>query len=462
MSGYLITGAILIDGQSERRGTLRTEGDRIAEIHPPDLTALDLADLAARHDGAIVDGAGRWLVPGGVDPHVHFALPAAGTTTCDDFATGTQSALAGGTTTVIDFVTPGREQSLVEATERRLAEAEAACCDYALHASATAWRETTASELRQCHERFGLRSLKLYLAYLETIGLGDADLVRAMQVAAELELTVMLHCEDGLEVARRQRDLLAAGEVGPLAHARSRPPQLEIDAVARALRLAARTGCRPYVVHVSTAGALAAVAAARAHGQTVLAETCPQYLLLDESRYEAPFVEAAACVMSPPLRSRDNPRALREALERGDVDVVATDHCAFTRAQKNLGRDDFTRIPGGAAGVEHRLALLGTLGLAPAAWVGLVARRPAEIFGLYPRKGSLEPGADADLVLWDPAVEWTVSSADDHHPGDHSIWEGHAARGRAETVWSRGELVVGGGEVQAAVGRGRFLLGSSS
>jgi len=463
LGGYLITGATLIDGDGERPGSLRTEGERIAAILPADVPDADLADLAARHGCEVVDGRGRWLVPGGVDPHVHFALPVGDTVTVDDFATGSRAALAGGTTTIIDFVTPARDQSLVEATEARLAEAARSSCDYALHASATAWRSTTAAELGACVERYGLRSLKLYLAYLETIGLADADLFAAMQAAAALDLTVLVHCEDGASVSQRQRALVTAGETGPAAHLRSRPPRCEVDAVVRALDLAARAGCRPYVVHVSTGGAVVAIRAARARGQTVLAETCPQYLVLDENAYRRPFAEAAAFVMSPPLRAPAERDALRTAVWRGDLDVVATDHCAFDRRQKDRGRGDFTRIPGGASGVEHRLALLYTLGvvpgaLTPSAWVRLVSAQPARIFGLYPRKGSLAPGADADLVLWDPAVTRVIHAAEDHEVCDHSVYEGLAVRGRAERVWLRGTEVVRQGEILAPTDGGTFIL----
>lgn len=463
MSGYLITGAGLVDGDGERPGSLRTDGERIAEVLPADLPDADLADLAARHGCAVVDGRGRWLVPGGVDPHVHFALPVGDTVTVDDFATGTRAALAGGTTTIIDFVTPRRDESLLEATAARLVEAARSSCDYALHASATAWRSTTAAELRACVDRFGLRSLKLYLAYLETIGLEDADLFAAMQAAAALDLTVLLHCEDGASVSQRQRALLAAGETGPAAHPRSRPPACEVDAVVRALDLAARAGCRPYVVHASTGGAVAAIRAARTRGQMVRAETCPQYLLLDEDAYQRPVAEAALFVMSPPLRSPAERDALRAAVWRGDLDVVATDHCAFDRRQKERERGDFTRIPGGASGVEHRLALLYTLGvvpgaLTPSAWVRLVSAQPARIFGLYPRKGSLAPGADADLVLWDPTAAGVIRAAADHEVCDHSVYEGLAVRGRAARVWLRGRTVVADGRLDAAPGQGRCVL----
>jgi dihydropyrimidinase len=465
MNGYLISGATLVDGDSARPGSLRTAGERIAEELPPHLAAGDLADLAARHDCEMIDGRGLWLIPGGVDPHVHFALPAAGTVTADDFLSGSRAALAGGTTTVLDFVTPGRRESLVAAAAVRLAEASPAACDFGLHASVTAWRPETAAELATCARELGLRSVKLYLAYLETVGLADAVLEAALQAAAALDLTVLMHCEDGARIAARQRELLAAGERGPAAHPRSRPPVCEETAVVHALALAAQTECRPYLVHLSTAGAIGAVKTARARGRTVYAETCPQYLLLDESLYAGDFAAAAPYVMSPPLRSFAHRGALRAALADGVIDVVATDHCAFNLAgQKELGRDDFTRIPGGAAGVEQRLTLLYTLGvatglLAPAAWVRLVSTRPAQIFGLYPRKGSLAAGADADLVLWDPAATWTIRARDAHGRSDHSIYEGRPVRGRPVRVWSRGETVFADGRLQAAAGRGRFLRG---
>ncbi len=463
MNGWVITGARLVDGDGAREGTLRIAGERIAEVLP---AAVDAAAVATRHGAELVDGRGRWLIPGGVDPHVHFALPVAGTVTCDDFAGGTRAALAGGTTTVIDFVTPGRGEPLRATVEARLREASSAVCDYSLHLSVTEWRDATAAELRDVSREFNLRSVKLYMAYLETIGLDDGALAAAMRACADLDLTVLLHAEDGAEVTRRQHALLAAGETSPAAHPRSRPPEVEEAAVRRALVLAREAGCRLYVVHVSTAGGLAAIAAARDAGQAVFAETCPQYLWLDESAYDAPLDQAACCVMSPPLRAPAHREALRAAVRRGDVDVLATDHCAFTRAQKSFSRDDFTCIPGGAAGVEQRLALTYTAcvvqgGLSPAAWVRLVAQRPAEIFGLAPRKGRLAAGADADLVLWHADREWTITAGDAHGRSDHLLYEGLRVRGQVDRAWSRGELVAVAGRIVAPDGRGRLLTSNT-
>jgi dihydropyrimidinase len=449
----LITGAILVDEHGERPGCVRVRDGRIAAVTgapPADASGCD-----------VVDGAGCLLLPGGVDPHVHFALPAGGTVTADDFASGGAAALAGGTTTVIDFVTPGRDQPLTAAVQARLAEAAACACDYTLHLGATAWRPGLADELRACVEGFGLRSLKLYMAYLESIGLGDGDLGRAMAAAADLDLTVLLHCEMGRRVAQRQRELLAFGDTGPAAHPRSRPPEVEAGAVERALELAAAAGCRPYIVHMSTAGAVDAVAAARAAGRTVLAETCPQYLLLDESVYAGAFDRAAAAVMSPPLRAPAHRDAMRRALAGGVIDTVGTDHCSFTAAQKAAGRGDFTRIPGGAAGVQHRLALLMTLAgeglLSRADVVRVACSGPARAFGLYPRKGALAVGADADLVLWDPDARGVITAAGDRHAADQSVYEGLAVRGKPRRVWLRGACVVDGDRVTARPGGGIFL-----
>jgi dihydropyrimidinase len=459
MTAVVITGAKLVDGNGVREGTLRVEGERIAEV----LSAgIDAAAVAARHGADLIDGRGRWLIPGGIDPHVHFALPVAGTITCDDFASGTRAALAGGTTTIMDFVTPVRGESLRAAVEARLREASSAVCDYSLHLSVTEWRAGMVAELRDVSREYGLRSVKLYMAYLETIGLADDALASAMKACADLDITVLLHAEDGAEIAWRQRALLAAGEISPAAHARSRPPAVEEVAVRRALGIVRRTGCRLYVVHVSTAGAIAAITAARAAGQNVFAETCPQYLCLDERAYDGSFDRSANYVMSPPLRARAHCDALRTAVARGEFDVFATDHCAFTEAQKVSVRGDFTRIPGGVAGVEQRLAVTYKIcvveeGMPPSQWVRLITCRAAEIFGLNSRKGSLAVGADADLVLWDPDHEWTITAAAAHSHSGHSIFEGVTVRGQVDRVWSRGALTVADDRVIPAEGRGCHL-----
>ena len=438
MTDLIVTNARLIDADRDEPGGLRVANGRIAELLPADLSSDDLGALACRHDAEVVDAEGLWLIPGGVDPHVHFALPVAGTVTVDDFASGSRAALAGGTTSFIDFITPAPGSSLIAATEARLAEAATSVCDHSFHLTVTSWGSGTAAEMRRCRDEFGLSSVKLYLAYLESIGLEDDDLFRAMRTAADLGLTVLLHCEDGHRVSARQKELLAAGRRGPDAHPDSRPAEFEVASVLHALELAARAGCLVYVVHASTAGAVEAVARARDSGQSALVETCPQYLLLDDSRYRGDPIDAAACVMSPPLRPVEHGAALRRAVLTGMIDTVGTDHCSFTIAQKTAA-ENFTRIPGGAAGVQHRLGLLRTAvpELTPRAWVKLISAEPARLFGFEGRKGCLKPGADADIVLWDPEAASILDGAADAHRCDHGIYDGIASLGRPRRVWQR-------------------------
>ena len=440
MSDLIITNARLIDADRDERGGLRVADGRIAELLSADMSTDDLGALALRHDADVTDANGLWLIPGGVDPHVHFALPVAGTVTIDDFASGSKAALAGGTTTFIDFITPAPGTSLIAATEARLAEAETSACDYSFHMTVTSWGPDTAAEMKQCRDEFGLTSVKLYLAYLESIGLEDDDLFNAMRAAANLGLTVLLHCEDGHRVSAQQQKLLAAGRRGPDAHPDSRPAEYEEASVRHAIKVAERAGCRIYVVHASTIGAVEAVARARDEGQDVLIETCPQYLLLDDSRYRGDPLDAAACIMSPPLRTVEHGMALRKAVLEGLIDTIGTDHCSFTRAQKNAAAD-FTKIPGGAAGVQHRLGLLAAAvpELSPRDWVKLVSASPARAFGLNNCKGQLQIGCDADLVLWNPEPCPTITHSDEHRC-DHSIYFGMTVKGESVRIWRRGKV----------------------
>jgi len=462
MGDFLISGATLVSGTEERQGSLRISDGAIAEILPPETSTGELARLAERHGCEVVDGSGCLLIPGGVDPHVHFALATGGGLTADDFVSGSQAALAGGTTTVIDFITPGRDESLVVAAESRLEEAAACACDYSLHQSVTHWGPDTASQLEDVARKHGLSSIKIYLAYLESIGLGLEEMTAVMAVAANHDWPVLVHCEDGAEIARRQQALLAANHVDPDTHPLSRPPAVEETAVHWALAAAEVTGCRPYLVHLSTEAAVDAVLEARSKGQTVVAETCPQYLLLEVDAYAQEFSASAPFIMSPPLRDSVNRQAVARAVLDGTFDVVASDHCSFNQSQKEAGKGDFTRIPGGVAGVEHRLALLHTLaavgGMSQVDWVRLVSEGPARTFGLYPRKGSLDIGADADLVLWDPVATRVLSTATDHHRADHLAWEGTPVRGRVMRTWLRGEVVVENDLVMATSGNGRLLV----
>ncbi len=447
-----------------KNGTVVTASDRwVGDVRCRDGAIAEVgAGLAGEPGEEVVDASDLLVFPGGVDPHVHMELPVAGTVSSDDFdETGTAAALAGGTTTIIDFVHPERGEGFLEALAARRREAAKAVADYGLHMAVTWWGDATAAEMAACVER-GVPSFKIYLAYKATVGLDDDDVVRVLAAAAELPALVLVHAEHG-EMVEHLRDRMAAeGHTSPRWHAASRPPELEGEATNRAAVLAGTAGASLYVVHVTCRQSVAALAAARARGWPVSGETCPQYLLLDDSVYERPGFEGAAFVCAPPLRPADHAPALWEALEHGDLEIVATDHCPFTMEQKRLGADDFRKIPGGAAGVEHRLALLYTHGVGEGRFdehrfVDLVSTRPAKRFGLYPRKGEIAPGSDADLVLWDPEATATISAATHHHRCDRTPFEGFSVQGQPAVVIAGGRVVFRDGKLDVERGAGRFL-----
>jgi len=453
----LIQNADLVTSEDRFRGDVRCREGRIVEV------GEELEPASG--DGEIrLDASGLLVFPGGVDPHVHMSLPVAGTVSSDDFASGSRAALAGGTTTLIDFVHPERGEDLTAALNARKREAEPSVIDYGFHMAVTWWGDGVAEGMERCVRSEGIASFKLYMAYRETVGLPDEELIEAMAVAGRLGARVLVHAEHGPIVDYLRAALVAAGEMGPASHPRSRPPEAEGEATVRATVLARLTGAPLYVVHVTCRQAMEAVARARAEGWDVYGETCPQYLLLDDSVYHLPDFESAAYVIAPPIRPRGHQNALWQALVTGVLSVVGTDHCPFHLAgQKELGRDDFRRIPGGAAGIEHRLALLYTHGVRSGhldlpSFVDLVSTRPARIFGLYPRKGSLEVGADADLVLWDPEATQTISAATHHHNCDRSIYEGFEVTGLPAMVIASGEVRYRDGELRVEPGCGRYLV----
>ena len=449
----LIKNGDIVTASARWTGDIRCRDGRIVELG---------GNLERAADEEIVDASGQLVFPGGVDPHVHMSLPVMGTVSSDDFESGTAAGLAGGTTTIIDFVHPERGQDFMEALTERRREAEVSCCDYAFHMAVTWWGEHTAGWMARCVEA-GIPSFKVYLAYLETVGLGDRELVSVLETAADLDALIVAHAEQG-EVIERLRDRLAAAGGGgdPMLHARSRPPETEGEATAHAVALAGHAGCRLYVVHVTCRPAIEAIAAAQLRGERVWGETCPQYLLLDDRVYEADDFEGAAYVIAPPIRPLGHQEPLWNALHAGTLQSVGTDHCPFTMEQKRLGIDDFRRIPGGAAGIEHRLALLYTHGVVAGRidihrFVDLVSTRPAMIMGLRPRKGSIALGSDADLVVWDPDATSTISAATHRHQCDRSLFEGYEVRGRPTYVVSGGRIAMAAGDLRARPGDGRFL-----
>lgn len=450
----LIRDGDLVTGERRWRADIRCRKGRIVEI----------GEALERQPGEeLVDASDLLVFPGAVDPHVHMELPVAGTVSADDFETGTAAALTGGTTTIIDFVHPERGESFLEALQTRKQEAAKAVSDYGLHMAVTWWGEHTREWITQCVREEGIPSFKIYMAYLATVGLGDEDIIRVLETTSELEALVLVHAEHGQVIEHLRDKFIAEGKVEPVYHARSRPPETEGEANGRIAMLASLTGADLYVVHVTCEQAVAAIAAAQGRGQRLWAETCPQYLLLDDSVYELPDFEGASYVIAPPIRAKSHQEILWKALESGTLQAVGTDHCPFDFTdQKELGREDFRLIPGGAAGVENRLALLFTHGVEGGKidlhrFVELVSTNPARIFGLYPRKGTLQVGADADLVLWDPSATSTLSAKTHHHRCDRSIYEGFEVKGAPMTVIANGEIRYHDGDLRVERGTGRFL-----
>jgi dihydropyrimidinase len=451
--GILIKNATAVTDAERWQGDILCREGKIVALGP---------NLEPATGDEIVDAADQYVFPGGVDPHVHMELPVAGTVSSDDFETGTAAGLAGGTTTIIDFVHPERGQDPLDALAARQREAEKAVADYGFHMAVTWWGEEMARGMSRCVNEEGIPSFKAYMAYKETVGLEDEELVEVMATIADLEALLLVHAEHGDLVEHLRNRLADEGRSEPSSHPLSRPPAAEGEATHRAAVLADQTGASLYVVHVTCREAAAAIATARRENHRILGETCPQYLLLEDSVYDKPDFEGAAYVVSPPIRPTGHQDALWEAIANGDLQVVGTDHCPFHMHQKEAGKTDFRLIPGGAAGIEHRLPLLYTYGVGEGRFdlhrfVELVSTRPAKIFGLYPRKGSITVGADADLVIWDPEATATISARTHHHRCDRSIFEGFELRGLPSTVVARGVIRYRDGQLMAERGAGRFL-----
>ncbi len=453
MPRLLLRDALVVNAEGRAAGDILVHEGRVVAVGP----RLPVGDAR------VLDAGGLPVLPGGVDPHVHFSLETGAGTSGDDFASGSRAALAGGTTTVIDFVTPARGQGLLEAFGLRRAQAVGCACDYGLHMGVTDFGPDTAAEMRRLAEEEGVTSFKVYLAYLDSIGVDDRRFLQVLQAAAGIGALVTVHAEHGEAVAFLRERLRAAGRLAPRFHPRSRPPELEAEAVNRALLLARLAGAPLYVVHVSTRQGAAAIAAARRAGQRAYGETCPQYLVLDQRLYRRGLREAACAVCSPPLRPPSHGRALWRALQAGGLQTVATDHCPFAwEGLRERQAGDFTRLAGGLGGVEWRLSLLHTHGVAAGRFslermVELVSAAPARLFGLYPRKGVIRPGADADLVVWDPGARWTVTAAAQWQRCDHTVYEGMELVGRPRTVIAGGRVAFSDGRVTAGPGGGRYL-----
>jgi dihydropyrimidinase len=450
-----------------RHGEIVTATERrVADLYVADGRIAAIGEGLERRSAAdqVLDAAGRYVFPGFVDPHVHMALPVAGTVSADDFATGTASGVAGGTTTILDFVVPERGQPLLDALRDWRERARGAVADYGFHMGISGWHEGVAAEMRAVVAEHGIPSFKVLMAYKGTLMVDDGELFRVMKQAARLGAVVLVHAENGEAVAALQQELRARGDLGPEFHPLSRPSCLEGEATNRALVLAKLHGTEVYIVHMTCREAVEALERARAAGERCYGETCPQYLLLDDTVFAKPGFEAAAYVCSPPLRptGQGHQGALWRGLATGTLDTVGTDHCPFTMEQKRLGRDDFTRIPGGIPGIEDRLALLYTYGVCEGRFdlnrlVAIGSTNAARIFGLYPRKGEIAVGSDADLVLYDPGGTSVRSARTHHSRGDRNPYEGMVVKGRPTHVLVRGRVAFAEGRLDVEPGAGRYL-----
>lgn len=393
----------------------------------------------------LADMAGKLIFPGFIDAHTHFDLHVAGTVTADDFYTGTKAALLGGTTTIVDFATQYRGESLKQGLCNWHQKADGkSSCDYGFHMSITDWNETTRAELKEMME-LGVTSFKLYMTYDTQVD--DKTLFEILTALKEVGGITGVHCENSGVIAALQEELAAAGVLGVVAHPRSRPLAAEAEAVNRLLRLAEIADVPVIVVHLTCGEGLKAIRAARERGQVVYAETCPQYLLMDDRLYDLPGFEGAKYVIAPPLRKDEDRQVLWEALKNGEIQTVATDHCSFTTEQKKLGEKDFRKIPGGMPGVETRGVLMYSEGVAqgrlsPGQMCALLCENPARLYGMYPEKGVIAPGADADLVIIDPGAKWTITARQQMQNTDYAPFEGKLVNGRIESVYLRGMKVV--------------------
>lgn len=455
MEKIWIRNGILVDGSFSFTGEMIVAGGKIVEV----------GEALGKPDGEVteLDAGGNFVFPGGLDPHVHLELPTPAGPSSDDFLSGTRAALLGGTTSIIDFVTPSREQSLPDAFLERKAFAEKSLIDYTFHMGLSGWHPTSDEEMRQCVHDYGINSFKAYLAYRATIGVDYAGLENILRSGQKLDSIVCVHCEDGSLIQELQENFIKQGLTTPRYHALSRPAMAEVSAVEEVIKLSAKTGCAVYLVHMSAAGSVAAIEKAKLKGLNITAETCPQYLLLDESLYERPLPESLAYIMSPPLRQKTDRDRLWLGLQQQTIDVVSTDHCPFNiKGQKDAGLHDFTKVPNGGAGIQTRLSLLYTYGVCTGKismekFVELVSVAPARAFGLWPRKGSLLPGSDADLVIWDPGYRESITFSKLAQHCDHTPFEGLEIVGRPGTVICGGGIAVANGRLSGAELHGRFL-----
>lgn len=446
----IIKGGTIVTADLTYEADVEIEGGRITAIGPG-LTG-----------DTVLDATGAYVMPGGIDPHTHLEMPFMGTYSADDFDSGTRAALAGGTTMVVDFALPSPGQSLLDALKMWDNKTARAHCDYSFHMAVTWWSEQVFDEMKLVAER-GINTFKHFMAYKGALMVNDDEMFASFRRCAELGAIPLVHAENGDVVAELQARLMAEGNTGPEAHAYSRPPQVEGEATNRAIMIADMAGVPLYVVHVSCEDAHEAIRRAKMLGKRVWGEPLIQHLTLDESEYANPdWDHAARRVMSPPFRDKRHQDGLWAGLASGTLSCVATDHCAFTTAQKRFGVGDFTRIPNGTGGLEDRLPMLWTYGvetgrITPNEFVAVTSTNIAKILNCYPKKGAVLVGADADLVVLDPRKEKVISAATQQSAIDYNVFEGKTVRGLPRFVLSRGRVMLDDGALKPAEGHGEFV-----
>ena len=453
MSVLIKNGTIVNADQSFSADVLCADG-KIQEIG---------SNISAPSGAEIIDAAGQFVMPGGIDPHTHMQLPFMGTVASEDFYTGTAAGLAGGTTMIIDFVIPSPQTSILEAYHQWREWAEKSVADYSFHVAITWWDETVHADMKTLVEKHGVNSFKHFMAYKGAIMAPDEILVNSFNRSLELGAMPTVHAENGEMVAQLQKKIFDMGITGPEGHPLSRPPEVEAEAANRAISIANVYGVPLYIVHVSTKQSLEAITRARNSGQKVFGEVLAGHLLVDESVYlDKNFESAAAHVMSPQFRAKEHQEALWKGLLSGNLQTTATDHCCFCADQKAAGKDDFRITPNGTAGVENRMEVLWHHGVNTGLFnmnefVKLTSTNAAQIFNIYPRKGSISVGADADIVVWDPEKTKKISAKTHHQNIDFNIFEGMEVKGCASHTISAAKVVYANGELKVEMGAGRYV-----
>ncbi len=450
----IIQGGTVVTAHRSYRADVLCNGGKIVAIGE---------SLEVPKGADIVDAGGQYVVPGGIDPHTHMQLPFMGTVASEDFYSGTAAGLAGGTTMIIDFVIPNPQQNILEAYKQWREWAEKSVADYSFHVAITWWDDSVASDMEKLVREHGVNSFKHFMAYKGAIMADDEILVNSFTKAIELGAIVTCHAENGELVFRLQKKIFEQGITGPEGHPLSRPPEVEGEAANRAIRIAEVLGVPIYLVHNSCKQSLEAITRARNEGQRVYGEVLAGHLLIDDSVYRnKDFEVAAAHVMSPPFRAKEHQEALWRGLQSGNLQTTATDHCCFCADQKAAGADDFRMIPNGTAGIENRLETIWHHGVSTGRltmneFVAVTSTNTAQIFNIYPRKGSISIGADADIVVWDPEAHKTISAKTHMQNIDYNIFEGMTVKGCASHTISQGNIVWANGELNVVRGAGNYV-----